>query len=91
MATKDKQRLDRWLEQNAPALAEELKKLLPAAKESCHECDGYGCVECQPEVWFACPNHHDHRVQSNGWVPCPICGHALVMDSESAADETREH
>jgi len=97
MATKDRQQFDRWLEQNASALAEELKALLAAAKESCPECDGNGCVECQPElrssptsssgftrwVWFACPNHPDHRVQSNGWVPCPTCGAALVMDSEN--------
>lgn len=95
MANKDRQRFDHWIEKNADALAEELKALLPAAKESCPECDGNGCVECQPEVWFACPNHPDHRVQSNGWVPCPTCGAALAMDSESdqphgAAGGTRQ-
>lgn len=84
MAVKDIQRFDAWIAANALALAQELEFLLPLAKEPCCECDGNGCVHCQPEVWFACPNHPDHRVQSNGWVPCPTCGTDLVMDSENA-------
>ena len=47
---------------------------------TCDECNDNGCVKCQPDVWFACPNHPEQRVQSDGWVPCPQCGAGMVEE-----------
>lgn len=78
MAAKDNQRLDAWLAVNSTALAEELKAMIPADKmDTCDECDGNGCKECQPDTWFACPDHPDHRVHGDGWSSCPVCGKAV--------------
>ena len=53
--------------------------------EDCSECDGNGCKVCQPDVWFACPQHPDQRSQGDGWARCGTCGGEMVNTKEMEA------